>query len=38
MFGNEWDSFGGVWVVRTNVSPKGLGKWLLEDYNYYGTY
>ncbi|KAJ8438204.1 hypothetical protein Cgig2_001922 [Carnegiea gigantea] len=34
---NEID-FGGFWAIRTNVIPKTLGMWLLENYDYYGSF
>ncbi|KAJ8428770.1 hypothetical protein Cgig2_010774 [Carnegiea gigantea] len=34
---NEID-FGGFWAIRTNVIPKSLGMWLLENYDYCGSF
>jgi len=31
-------SFGGFWGIRTNVIPKSLGMWLLENYDYCGSF
>ncbi|KAJ8438667.1 hypothetical protein Cgig2_031632 [Carnegiea gigantea] len=30
--------FGGFWAIRTNVIPKSLGMWLLENYDYCGSF
>ncbi|KAJ8425242.1 hypothetical protein Cgig2_014422 [Carnegiea gigantea] len=30
--------FGGFWAIRTNVIPKSLGMWLLENYDYCASF
>ncbi|KAJ8436607.1 hypothetical protein Cgig2_029853 [Carnegiea gigantea] len=30
--------FGGFWAIRINVIPKSLGMWLLENYDYCGSF
>ncbi|KAJ8429940.1 LOW QUALITY PROTEIN: hypothetical protein Cgig2_017990 [Carnegiea gigantea] len=30
--------FGGFWAIRTNIIPKSLGMWLLENYDYCGSF